>query len=222
MNIYSGDIRNVWNFYVVTVTRHLVKNRSAVERSAAAPVARAREHAWFRIITPTLINATRVVYGIRHDTNSGVEGFFLLPFREKRSVFEKTRVKRKGGGRGDSLYKRASESCVKHSQDLFITGEGGYLETEIKLLSRYKYFVRELASKKKSLNFSVASLLFRYRRDYSSYKANSNFVACSITSLSLDLSLAHTLRSPSYAKTSGERQTRFRENMWITGSRAHS
>lgn len=33
--------------------------------------------------------------GIRH---SGVEGFFLLPFREKRSVFEKTRVKRKGGG----------------------------------------------------------------------------------------------------------------------------
>lgn len=162
------------------------------------------------------------MYGIRHDTNSGVEGFFLLPFREKRSVFEKTRVKRKGGGRGDSLYKRASESCVKHSQDLFITGEGGYLETEIKLLSRYKYFVRELASKKKSLNFSVASLLFRYRRDYSSYKANSNFVACSITSLSLDLSLAHTLRSPSYAKTSGERQTRFRENMWITGSRAHS
>lgn len=108
--------------------------------------------------------------GIRHDTNSGVEGFFLLPFREKRSVFEKTRVKRKGGGRGDSLYKRASESCVKYSQDLFITGEGGYLETEIKLLSRYKYFVRELASKKNvaSLNFSVASLLFRYRRDYSS------------------------------------------------------
>lgn len=93
------------------------------------------------------------MYGIRHDTNSGVEGFFLLPFREKRSVFEKTRVKRKGGGRGDSLYKRASESCVKHSQDLFITGEGGYLETEIKLLSRYKYFVRELASKKNVSKF---------------------------------------------------------------------
>lgn len=88
--------------------------------------------------------------GIRH---SGMEGFFLLPFREKRSVFEKTRVKRKGGGRGDSLYKRASESCVKHSQDLFITGEGGYLETEIKLLSRYKYFVRELASKKNVSKF---------------------------------------------------------------------
>lgn len=93
------------------------------------------------------------MYGIRHDTNSGVEGFFLLPFREKRSVFEKTRVKRKGGGRGDSLYKRASESCVKHSQDLFITGEGGYLETEIKLLSRYKYFVRELASNKNVSKF---------------------------------------------------------------------
>lgn len=65
------------------------------------------------------------MYSIHHDTNSGVEGFFLLPFREKRSVFEKTRVKRKGGGRGDSLYKRASESCVKHSHSGFIYNGGG-------------------------------------------------------------------------------------------------
>lgn len=68
--------------------------------------------------------------GIRH---SGVEGFFLLPFREKRSVFEKTRVKRKGAGRGDSLYKRASESCVKHSQDLFITGGRGIFRDRDKI-----------------------------------------------------------------------------------------
>lgn len=148
--------------------------------------------------------------------------FFFLS--AKSVAFSRRHAWKEKEGRGETLYIKEPRNRASniHIQDLFITGEGGYLETEIKLLSRYKYFVRELASKKKSLNFSVASLLFRYRRDYSSYKAKSNFVACSITSLSLDLSLAHTLRSPSYAKTSGERQTRFRENMWITGSRAHS
>lgn len=86
-------------------------------------------------------------------------------FHEKRSVFERTRVKEEEGG-GESLYKRVSrvsESCVKNIHRIYLYTEG-YLEAEIKLLSRYKYFIREFEKNVASLDFSCDfSRLYRRR-----------------------------------------------------------